>query len=195
MQRLSFELAKAATKFASLSQREKVLVSILVGILVYLVISQAVGAYSGFSRWLISEQQSMKRSLESFFVLEKKHQELLAIKAALEDSYKKYLWRNVDVGELTIFENIKARTGDSISQFKVELVSSSQFTDRVAKKVYRITFATSKAEDLISFLKALQEGEYKALPLKVKIDKKASGDALAILLELLILSEASPNNS
>ena len=69
MQRLSFELAKAATKFASLSQREKVLVSILVGILVYLVISQAVGAYRGFSKWLISEQQSMKRSLESFFFL------------------------------------------------------------------------------------------------------------------------------
>ncbi|MCS6961389.1 MAG: hypothetical protein NZT61_02650 [Deltaproteobacteria bacterium] len=143
-----------------------------------------------FYGYLEAETRALRNSFDTFSVLESRKVFLETVKKSLEDTYKNFIWFNPEVGELSKFEEIKTKVskdGLSIDQFRVETVLTGKFSEALAKTVFRISFQANKLSAVNQYLNHLLTGEFKALPLKVRIDKKASNDGLIVTLEVLIL--------
>lgn len=182
-QRVRIYLSKLTTRELYL------LVALLLFALLYLIRS-VVSMTSSIQEYLLSEKTRMFTALDTFITLKSRRTQLEATKKSLEDSYRSFIWAGLDVGELSKFEEIKtsvAKDGLTVDQFRVEPISSEKFAPGLTKLIYRVTFQANKLSAVVQYLNQLFTGEYKALPLKVKIDKKASNDGLIAVMEFLIL--------
>lgn len=182
-QRVRIYLSKLTTRELYL------LIALLLFALLYLI-RAVVSMANSIHEYLLSEKTRMFTALDTFITLKSRRTQLEATKKSLEDSYRSFIWAGLDVGELSKFEEIKtsvSKDGLTIDQFRVEPISSEKFAPGLNKLIYRVTFQANKLSAVVQYLNQLFTGEYKALPLKVKIDKKASNDGLIAVMEFLIL--------
>lgn len=182
-QRVRIYLSKLTTRELYL------LIALLLFALLYLI-RAVVSMANSIQEYLLSEKTRMFTALDTFITLKSRRTQLEATKKSLEDSYRSFIWAGLDVGELSKFEEIKtsvSKDGLTIDQFRVEPISSEKFAPGLNKLIYRVTFQANKLSAVVQYLNQLFTGEYKALPLKVKIDKKASNDGLIAVMEFLIL--------
>lgn len=175
---------------SKLTSRELYLLfALFLFVLLYLM-RAVVSMANSIQEYLLSEKTRMFTALDTFITLKSRRTQLEATKKSLEDSYRSFIWAGLDVGELSKFEEIKtsvSKDGLTIDQFRVEPISSEKFAPGLNKLIYRVTFQANKLSAVVQYLNQLFTGEYKALPLKVKIDKKASNDGLIAVMEFLIL--------
>lgn len=175
---------------SKLSVREIYLLSGLLIVAVMYSAHQIITALRTAQDYLVSERVKIFTALDTYITLKSRKTQLEATKQSLEDSYKSFVWANLEVGELSKFEEIKstvAKDGLTVEQFRVEPISSEKFGPGLTKLIYRVTFQANKLSAITQYLNQLFSGDYKALPLKVKIDKKASNDGLIATIEFLIL--------
>lgn len=175
---------------SKLTSRELYLLFALFLFVMLYLMRAVVSMANSIQEYLLSEKTRMFTALDTFITLKSRRTQLEATKKSLEDSYRSFIWAGLDVGELSKFEEIKtsvSKDGLTIDQFRVEPISSEKFAPGLNKLIYRVTFQANKLSAVVQYLNQLFTGEYKALPLKVKIDKKASNDGLIAVMEFLIL--------
>ncbi|MCS6892973.1 MAG: hypothetical protein NZO16_00140 [Deltaproteobacteria bacterium] len=178
----------------NLSKRELYLVLILVGFVLLVLLTEIISKVSAFYTSVRNDSRELRQLIDTFLVLKSKKTGLESMKKSLEDSYLNFVWNSNDIGELTKFEEVKsmvAREGTQIDQFRVEPLSSEKFSDDLTKQIFRVNFNSSSLLGVIQYLNQFIVGDLKALPLRVKIDKKTSNDGLVVSIDFLLLRRNS----
>ena len=181
------------TWYRSRSSREQQLVlgMGLAGILTVLVMTEMT-----ISNYISTEQlrvAEFKRQIDTATEAVKRFSELQQKRKLIEASFSQLKWKDAgdgDQGEMSYLEGLngkflKVQEGTRPDdRFRIEPLAVVPFGKEYDRGQFRISFPTSKLDQLSSFLSELSHGEKPLLVTRLRVERRASGDALAVQVDV-----------